>query len=135
MAHFAYLSDRDILLALAEGKNPLTGELLPEAPLLNDTRVIRALFHAADALAHSVNVGKGADVLASSHGPWVELAVEQHHCAQFEVTKPASEVWDRAQDLLLMEAFEAGIALDEVAKWLGRTKEALTLRLDQLGKS
>lgn len=134
MADFSYTSDQDILLALAEGRHPLTGESLPENPLLNDPRIVRALFHAADLLVHSDDVQPCIDEPDLAHAPWGALIGEGQAAAHIHESSSDAKGWNSHVDHLLTQAFDARIDLDEIAKWLECTKEVLTSRLQELGK-
>lgn len=46
----AYIKSRDILCALADGIDPVTGEILPMESVVNRPEVIRSLFYAIDAI-------------------------------------------------------------------------------------
>lgn len=105
---------RQIIDTLAQGIHPVTGEVLPEDSPYNAPPVIRALHTVARAL-------EGA-VLPPEEAP--------------RAPRPpnAGKPWSAQEDAALATAFDAGIALKQVAQELGRTPFAVEQRLIRLGK-
>lgn len=101
-----------IIEALANGADPITGELLPESSPYNNPQVIRALFQALQALERLNERGKRQSTLPPKAG------------------KP----WTDEEDRLLSEAFDGGASLKDLAPKHGRTEGAIAARLVKLGK-
>ena len=106
---------RQIIDTLAQGIHPVTGEAMPEDSPYNAPPVIRALHAVSRAL-------EGAPQLPAEREP----------------ARPrppnAGKAWSAQEDAALETAFEAGIALKQVAQELGRTQFAVEQRLVKLGK-
>lgn len=101
---------RQIIDTLAQGIHPVTGEAMPEDSPYNAPSVIRAL-HA------------------------VSRALERTEQVTNKVRPPnAGKAWSGQEDAALETAFDAGIALKQVAQELGRTAFAVEQRLVKLGK-
>ena len=94
-----------ILSTLADGINPLTGELLPDDCICNQVEIVRA-FHCVLTVLSKV----GANDLPPNAGmPWAE-----------------------SEDKLLLNSFMEGKTVSELAKMHGRTKGAISSRLKKL---
>ncbi|MDB5858334.1 MAG: hypothetical protein JWQ76_2023 [Ramlibacter sp.] len=106
---------RQIIDTLAQGIHPVTGEAMPEDSPYNAPPVIRALYAVSRALE-----GTG------------EAPVP----ARPRRTPPpnAGKPWSDQEDAALETAFDAGIAVKQVAQELGRTAFAVEQRLVRLGK-
>ena len=99
-----------ILLALAEGRHPLTGEALPEESCYQSAKVLRALLAGIEALEKTA--GKKDRVLPGAAG----------------------NPWDAEEDAILVADFESGTAIKELAQTHRRTEGAIRSRLMKLGK-
>ncbi|MDE2058499.1 MAG: hypothetical protein KGL31_13980 [candidate division NC10 bacterium] len=101
-----------IIEALANGADPVTGELLPESSPYNHPKVIRALFQTLEALERLNERGKRQRIMPPNAGrPWTE-----------------------EEDRLLSEAFDGGTSMKDLALKHGRTDGAIAARLVKLGK-
>lgn len=105
---------RQIIDTLAQGIHPVTGEAMPEDSPYNAPPVIRAL-HA---------VSRALEVRPASPGPEPSRQRPPN----------AGKAWSAQEDAALETAFDAGIALKQVAQELGRTPFAVEQRLVKLGK-
>ena len=103
---------RQIIDTLAQGIHPVTGEAMPEDSPYNAPPVIRALH----AISRALEAGTGAPEAAARRPP------------------NAGKPWSAQEDAALEIAFDAGIALKQVAQELGRTPFAVEQRLVKLGK-
>ena len=98
---------REILMALADGVNPMTGEVLPPEDSCNQADVVRALHTLLDAIPSSklkpqpLNAGK----------PWNEI-----------------------EEGKLLDEFDSGMSVSTIAREHGRSKGAIESRLVALGK-
>ena len=104
---------RQIIDTLAQGIHPVTGEAMPEDSPYNAPPVIRALHAVSRALE-----GEGA----SGERPRRALPPN------------AGKPWSTQEDAALEVAYDAGIALKQVAQELGRTAFAVEQRLIRMGK-
>ena len=109
---------RQIIDTLAQGIHPITGEAMPDDSPYNAPPVIRALHTVARAL----------DGVAGS-APAEEPGRPRR-------TQPpnAGKAWTPQEDAALETAFDAGIAIKQVAQELGRTAFAVEQRLIKIGK-
>lgn len=102
---------KEILGLLAEGIDPLTGEIFPDDSPYQRPEVIRALY---SALRH----------------------LEADH-RKVRTDKPASDKagmsWTAEEEEALMTAFKSGLVVKEIASQLGRSQGAITSRLQRLG--
>ncbi len=103
---------RQIIDTLAQGIHPVTGEAMPEDSPYNAPPVIRALH----AISRALEAGAAAPEPAARRPP------------------NAGKAWSAQEDAALGIAFDAGIALKQVAQELGRTPFAVEQRLVKLGK-
>jgi hypothetical protein len=108
---------RQIIDTLAQGIHPVTGEAMPEDSPYNAPPVIRALHAVSRAL-------EGEEAGATGHAPRPRKAPPPN----------AGKAWSAQEDAALETAFDAGIAIRQVAQELGRTPFAVEQRLVKLGK-
>ena len=101
-----------IVKALADGVNPVTGELYPQDSPYAEPRALRALFSAVDLMQREVEKERRRERLPANFG------------------KP----WSEGEDRAIASAFEAGIAIPEIARKHARTQSSIRLRLEKLGK-
>ena len=103
---------KSIIEALADGVDPKTGEVLSAQSVFNNPQVIRALFMATNAL----------DSLAKSE--------------KREKTLPdnAGKAWSETEDSELLNAFDNGSTIKDIAAKHGRTEGAISARLIRLGR-
>ncbi|HEX2547608.1 MAG TPA: hypothetical protein VHL79_22180 [Ramlibacter sp.] len=108
---------RQIIDTLAQGIHPVTGEAMPEDSPYNAPPVIRAL--------HAVT--RALDGMTA-------LPDDAPRSTRRSVPPNAGKAWSAQEDAALETAFDAGIALKQVAQELGRTQFAVQQRLIKLGK-
>jgi len=106
---------RQMIDTLAQGIHPVTGEAMPEDSPYNAPPVIRALHAVSRAL--------------EAAAPAAEPARSRRN-----LPPNAGKAWSAQEDAALETAFDAGIALKQVAQELGRTQFAVEQRLVKLGK-
>lgn len=109
---------RQIIDTLAQGIHPVTGEAMPDDSPYNAPPVIRALHAVARAL-------DGMTALPPDEAP---------RATRRPLPPNAGKAWSAQEDAALETAFDAGIALKQVAQELGRTQFAVEQRLIKLGK-
>jgi hypothetical protein len=106
---------RQIIDTLAQGIHPVTGEAMPEDSPYNAPPVIRALHAVSRALE---GMGEAPEPARTRRA----------------LPPNAGKPWSAQEDAALETAFDAGIALKQVAQELGRTAFAVEQRLVRLGK-
>ena len=102
----------EIVEALANGVNPTTGELFEESSPYNHPSVIRALFLALKALER----------------------LQDRERRDRELPDKAGTPWSSEEDHRLLEAFDQGIDVHELAERHSRTRGAIAARLVRLGR-
>lgn len=100
-----------IVRALADGVNPVNGEMFPETSPYAEPRTLRALYSAVDLMEKEVQREKRREKLPANFG------------------KP----WTEGEDRLLTERHQSGIAMHEIARQHARTQSSCRLRLEKLG--
>lgn len=95
---------------LANGIDPVTGEIFPDSSPYNHPKIIRALFRSLKAL---------------------ERVKEKR---ERSLPANAGKAWNSEEDRLLMEGFDAGVLVKQLATKHGRTEGAIAARLVRLGK-
>jgi len=101
-----------IVRALADGVNPLTGEAFSDDNPYAEPRTLRALFSAVELMEREVEREKRRERLPANFG------------------KP----WTEGEDHALASEFDAGLAMNEIARKHARTQSSIRLRLEKLGK-
>ena len=109
---------RQMIETLAQGIHPVTGEAMPDDSPYNAPPVIRALHTVARAL-------EGMTALPPEEAPRAGRRTQPPN---------AGKAWSAQEDAALETAFDAGIALKQVAQELGRTAFAVEQRLIKIGK-
>ena len=99
-----------ILRALADGKDPLSGEALPEESCYRSAKVLRALLAGIEALE--------------------KVAKRKERVLPVAAGKP----WDAEEDESLVADFVSGTSIAELAQMHERTEGAIRSRLMRLGK-
>lgn len=98
---------KEILKILADGIDPLTGELLPPDHLCNQPEVIRAFHEILTALPSA----KSNPSLPNAGKPWSESETDK-----------------------LVEEYDSGMSISAIAKEHGRSRGAIEGKLAHLGK-
>ena len=96
---------REIIRTLANGIDPITGEVLPDESVYNSPEVIRALF----------------------------VILESCSNEDLNPLRNAGKPWAKVEDDLLRSEFAAGMRVSDMARDHGRTRGAIESRLDHLG--
>jgi len=110
---------KDLVNALANGTDPVTGEILPAKSPYNDPAVIRALF----------------TVLDSSSGKATKKSPEEKMEENLAAGRPRNAGLPWTDDLRakLAEMFQGGTALRELARHFERTNGAILSELARQG--
>ena len=98
--------------ALANGVDPVTGELFQENSPYNHPRVIRALFLSLRALE----------------------SLREKQTRATGLPRNAGKPWTQDDDQILLGAFNQGINVIELAERQSRTRGAIAARLVRLGR-
>jgi len=97
---------KEIVRNLANGIDPLTGEVFPEDSVYSSPEIIRALF----TVLEKVNCDEPSDALRNAGKPWTD-----------------------EEDAWLREEFYSKRKISDIAKKHGRTRGAIASRLEHLG--
>ena len=103
---------KNILKSLADGVNPVTGEILPKSDSCNQPDVIRSLYVAVNELERAEKRSKTLRNLPENAG------------------KP----WNSEDDEELCKMFDKGCAVSEICTYFKRTKGSIASRLVRLGR-
>lgn len=98
---------KQLLEGLADGMNPLTGEVLPKDDACNEPNIIRAL--------HTIL--RELDRKTSKRTP-----------------ENAGKPWTKEDDAELCRLFDNGSSVSELSHAFNRTRGAIASRLERLGK-
>ena len=102
----------NIIQALADGVDPITGETLPDNNPCQHPQVVRALFVAVTILERVEDQPRRTKILPSNAG----------------------KSWDAAEDDRLCVSFEAGMTITQLSLRHQRTYGSIKSRLVKLGK-
>ena len=105
------LRARQILQSLVQGLDPFNGQELPAGTVLQQAEVLRALLAGVAALEQGV-------ARASRRA---------------QLPKNIGRSWSAEEQSALIDAFQAGDVLSEIAARHGRTLRAIEARLEKLG--
>ncbi len=101
---------KELLSVLADGINPLTGEVLPENDSCNQAEIVRALHTAVTEL-----------------GKVTEKKVKPQ-------PENAGKLWTEEEEKELRLAYQNGLKASEIAKRHKRTRSAIVVRLVRIGE-
>lgn len=102
----------EIVKTLAEGIDPITGEVFPADTPYQNADIVRALHKAEEALKRVAKI--------------------DHRIKN--LPERAGKLWGKEESDLLAERFDSGMPIAEIAKTHQRTKIAIAARLVRLGK-
>ena len=111
---------KSVLMGLANGINPVTGELFPEDSPYNDPKIIRALF----TIAQFINEAKQQKKSPSER---------QQDNVEAGRPRNAGMPWTESLKSELVMRFQAGASLAELAQYFERTHGAITSELEKQG--
>jgi len=101
-----------IIQTLSDGIDPVTGEVFPTDSPYQNAQTVRALFTATDALK----------------------AVIKRNNKRKGLPERAGKSWDKTESDLLVQRFDEGATVGELAKEHKRTQGAIESQLVKLGK-
>lgn len=102
---------RKLILALAEGIDPITGEVLPTEHVCNNPEIIRAFYTAFN------NIDSKSVVSEKKQKTY----------------ESAGKRWTAEDDKLLKELYENGVKISEIQKRFMRSRGSIQSRLAKLG--
>lgn len=111
---------QEILQMLLNGIDPVTGEIFPNDHVCNEPDVIRAFHHAIAALGKECIQDQLNDKGKSDK-------------SKNPSTENAGKPWSAKDDGNLIEMYENGTSITEIAAYYKRTKGAIRSRLVKLG--
>jgi len=97
----------ELLSGLADGINPLTGEILPDDCVCNQAEIVRAL----NAVLTAIPASKANPLHLNAGRPWTAIEEDK-----------------------LADEYDSGMKLSEIAREHGRTRGAIEGRLLKMGK-
>ena len=100
---------KELLTVLADGINPLTGEVLPDSDSCNQVDIVRAL--------HTVL-----------------MSLKTNSSREKLIPENAGNPWTIEEDNALIEAYRNGATPADLAKVHNRSRGAITSRLSKLGE-
>ena len=101
-----------IIQTLSDGIDPVTGEVFPADSPYQNAQTVRALFTAIDAL---------------------ESVIKKNNKRK-SLPERAGKGWDKTESDLLVQRFDEGATIEELAKEHKRTRGAIESQLAKLGK-
>jgi hypothetical protein len=102
-----------VVSALANGINPLTGEVFPPDSPYQSSQIVRALYVAIRAL---------------------EQSARRRTRPRAGIPDNAGKLWNEQEDQRLLAAFDEGGSLGELAQAHGRTQAGIQARLEKYGR-
>ena len=118
----------EIINALIDGAHPFSGESLSQESVLEDPRVLRALFTAVRALEKEMTPAAQIDTQLSSS----KLYSEEDRGTAAR-TDNAGAPWQQSEELYAVSRFKSGYSVSHIANKLGRSKGAVQKRLRIMG--
>jgi len=133
-----------IVTALANGANPVTGEIFPADSPYQAPDVIRALFAAQRALESRAPTSRGAHAqempgpqssgqkTSEQNTPTAQSRAQSQ--SQSQSRSNAGKPWSGEEDKQLLAAFDADKPLADIARAHGRTVGGVRARLEKHGR-
>jgi hypothetical protein len=125
------------LRRLRDGRDPLTGDVLPPDHLCQRADVIRTLFAAVQTI-EAARGGGAPPAAAGAEAPAEEPAEQTLQPLPERPRRPrppnAGQPWSEDEDRRLVEAFDGGAAEREIAAAFGRSRTSIRARLMRLGR-
>ena len=101
-----------IIQTLSNGIDPITGEVFPADSPYQNAQIVRALFAAVDVL---------------------DIVIKRNNKRK-NLPERAGKAWDKTESDLLVQRFDEGATIRELAKEHKRTRGAIESQLAKLGK-
>ena len=120
----------EIIENLVDGIHPLTGEILPESNICEETNIVDALNCAIRVLNERIVAERAIEEYRRQQ---IREATEKENKAKRRLHDNAGKPWSPEDDAELLKQYKAGVSVTEIAKRYKRTKGAIRARLVRLG--
>ena len=120
----------EIIENLVDGIHPLTGEILPESNICEETGIVDALNCAIRVLNERIVAERAIEEYRRQQA---KDDLEKESKAKRKLPENAGKPWLPEDDTKLLKLYKAGISVKEIAKRYKRTKGAIRARLVRLG--
>lgn len=120
----------EIIENLVDGIHPLTGEILPESNICEETGIVDALNCAIQVLNERIVAERAIEEYRRQQA---KDDLEKENKTKRKLPENAGKPWSPEADAELLKLYKAGISVTEIAKQYKRTKGAIRSRLVELG--
>lgn len=120
----------EIIENLVDGIHPLTGEILPESNICEETGIVDALNCAIRVLNERIVAERAIEEYRRQQ---IREAKEKENKAKRNLPENAGKPWLPEADTELLKQYKAGVSVKEIAKQYKRTIGAIRSRLVELG--
>lgn len=120
----------EIIENLVDGIHPLTGDVLPECNICEETGIVDALNCAIRVLNERIVAERAIE---EYHRQQIKESLEKKDKAKRKLPENAGKPWLPEDDVELLKLYKAGVSVTEIAKQYKRTRGAIRARLVRLG--
>lgn len=118
----------EIIQLLADGVDPVSGEVFPKDSPYNHSEVTRALYHATWLLQEEVEHAQPAKGTRSALSPGIKKGRRPR-----QEPKNSGNPWSEDSDRALLRGLDEGKTIQELATVFGRSHGAISSRCERLG--